>query len=469
MRFLSAGILMLAASGHAMANDASDKLAHDIFRELVEINTTEWSGSVTAAAEAMAQRLRSGGFSADDIQVLGANERKKNLVVRLRGTGKHAPVLLIGHLDVVEARREDWTYDPFKFTEKDGYFYGRGTQDMKDGDAIMVASLIRLRQEGFKPSRDIILALTADEESGDANGVDWLLQKHREMVDAEFVINHDGFSIASAHGKPVRFEVDSTEKVYADYLITASSAGGHSSLPVPDNAIYRLAASLERLAHFHFPFELSAVTRGYYERLATLETGQRADDIRAILAMPPDGAAEARLSMNPQDNSTMHTTCVATRLDGGHANNALPQRARATVNCRILPGHSPEEVRQALIGVLADPSLKVQYIDDVGQVRDTASDKTGNRPPPLKPEVFRPLDKVVAQMWPGLPVVPAMLVGTSDGAYTNAAGLPTYAIAGIAVDTNDIRAHGQDERLPVKSFYEGNEFFYRYLKTLTAR
>jgi acetylornithine deacetylase/succinyl-diaminopimelate desuccinylase-like protein len=466
----TAAALLLAGTGAVQADTdaASNALAHDIFKELIEINTTESVGSVTAASEAMAKRLRQAGFADADMQILGPNDRKKNLVVRLHGTGKHKPVLLIGHLDVVEARREDWTTDPFKFVEKDGYFFGRGTQDMKNGDAIMMATLIRLKKEGFRPSRDIILALTADEESGSSNGVDWLLKNHRELVDAEFVLNHDGNAITSDHGKPVYFEMDATEKVYGDFLLTATNPGGHSSLPVPDNAIYRITAALNRLAHYDFPFELNTVTRGYYERLSTIETGQRAADMKGILQTPPDPQAIARLSQDAVDHSIMRTTCVATRIEGGHANNALPQRARANVNCRILPGHSTEEVRRVLIDVFADPGIKVQYIDEKGEVRDTGSDRRGYPPPPLNPAVMKPLEKIVGEMWPGLKVVPAMSAGASDGVYTSAAGLPTYAAGGIAIDRDNIRAHGQDENLGAESFYRGNEFFYRYLKTLAS-
>lgn len=463
----AAAALLLTGTAHAQT-DPYNLLARDIFKELVEINTTDSVGDVTTASEAMAQRLRAAGFAPEDIQILGPNDRKKNLVVRLRGSGKHKPVLLIGHLDVVEARREDWTTDPFKLVEKDGYFFGRGTQDMKNGDAVMVTTLIRLKKEGFRPSRDIILALTADEEGGSSNGVEWLLQNHRDLIDAQFVLNHDGNSITSDHGKPLYFEMDGTEKVYGDFLLTATNPGGHSSLPVPDNAIYRIAAALERLARYDFPFELNNVTRSYYERMATIETGQRAEDIKAILATPPDRQAIERLSRDAVDHSIMRTTCVATRLDAGHANNALPQRARATVNCRILPGHSPEEVRHTLIDVVADPAVKVQYIDNKGEVRDTASDYRGYPPPPLLPEVMKPMEKLVAQMWPGLKVVPAMSAGASDGFYTSAAGLPTYVVGAIAIDKDNMREHGQDENVGVDSFYRGNEFFYRYIKLITS-
>jgi acetylornithine deacetylase/succinyl-diaminopimelate desuccinylase-like protein len=471
LALLCATPLASAASADSKGTETYNALARDIFRELIEINTTDTGrGSVTLASEAMAKRLRDAGFPAEDVQVLGPNDRKKNVVVRLRGTGKHKPVLLIGHLDVVEARPEDWTTDPFKFIEKDGYFYGRGTQDMKDGDAIMTTALIRLRKEGYKPSRDIVLAMTADEEGGTANGVDWLFKNHRELVDAEFVLNHDGSSISSEHGKPIVYKMESSEKVYADYVLTTTNRGGHSSQPTPDNAIYELMKGLENLSKYQFPFELTTITRAYYENMAKIETGQRAADMQAILKTPADPAAVARLSKDTVDNSILRTTCVATRLSGGHANNALPQRAEANVNCRIIPGHSLEEVRQDIVRVLANPNIKVQWVrDEDGELQDTASNRKGFPPPPLRPEVMQPLQKLVSEFWPGLHVVPAMSAGASDDVFVNDAGLASYAITGIDIDHNDHRAHGQDERLGVKAFYTGNEFFYRYLKALTSK
>ena len=464
-----AAALCSSAAAQAAPDAAANALALDIFKQLVEINTTDSVGNVTTASEAMAQRLLAAGFAAEDVQVVGPNERKRNLIVRLHGTGKHMPVLLIGHLDVVEARREDWTTDPFRFVEKDGYFYGRGTADMKNSDAIMVTNLIRLRKEGFRPSRDIIVALTAGEETGVANGVEWLLKERRDLVDAEFVVNNDGYSVLSENGKPLRYELYATEKVYADFRLTTTNRGGHSSLPRRDNAIYALAAGLTRLAAHEFPFELNDITRAYYQRMSAIEAGQRAADMRAITQTPPDAAAIDRLSQNPRDNATMRTTCVATRLSGGHANNALPQEARATVNCRILPGHTPEETRQALSAILADPSIKVQYLAVDGTPLDTASGSAGYPPPRLLPQVLQPLEHLVHEMWPGIPVIPAMSQGASDGVFTMAAGLPTYEITGIDQDSNDIRAHGKDERTRVQSFYQGLDFSYRYLKALTAK
>ena len=466
---LFCGLLLAAAGSAAHAAYPTDALAHDIFKELIEINTTDSVGNVTAASEAMAKRLRDAGFTDADMQIIGPNERKRNLVVRLKGTGKHKPVLLFGHTDVVEARREDWSTDPFKFVEKDGYFYGRGTQDMKSGDAIMVTALARLKKEHFKPSRDIILILTADEEGGKSNGVDWLLKNHRDLVDAEFAINHDGWSVISSGGKPQFFDMTSTEKVYGDYQLTTANKGGHSSEPTPDNAIYQLTDALGRLQKYEFPFELNAVTRGYYEQMAKLEGGERGADMRAILADPPDMAAVARLSKDPLDHSTLHTTCVPTRLAGGHANNALPQMALANVNCRVLPGHPLEAIRQEIIKVLDDPGVTVKFVADNFEVTDTAPDRKAYPPPPLNPAIMKPLDKVVAQFWPGLAVVPSQSSGATDGVYLNKVGIPTYVIAGIDVDRADVRAHGQDERVGVASFYTGNEFFYRFLKELTAR
>ena len=441
---------------------ATRTLALDIFKQLIEINTTDSVGSVTAAAEAMAQRFRDAGFPESDIQLLGPNDRKKNVVVRLHGSGKHKPVLLIGHLDVVEARREDWTTDPFKFVEQDGYFYGRGTSDMKDGDAIMSATLIRMKKEGYVPDRDIILAMTADEEGGGSNGVAWLVKNHRELIDAEFVLNHDGGGVLADHGKAVMMEVDAAEKLYGDFVLTATNPGGHSSLPRPENAIYELTDALTRIQHFQFPFELNNITRAYYERQVKISPPPRAADLEAILKTPPDMEAVARLSKDAMDNSTMHTTCVATRLSGGHANNALPQKAEANVNCRIEPGHSLEEIRLKLEEVVADPKVKVQFRENTGVLMDHGSDRHSYAPPAPRKDVF------VAQMWPGIPVIPDMSTGASDGVYTNAAGMPTYCVSGEEYDRDDVRAHGKDERIGVQAFARSVDFYYLFLKGVTT-
>ncbi len=453
----------------AHLDDATKQLSRDIFQQLIEINTTDSVGSTTTAAEAMRQRLLAAGLPAGDVVVMGPNDRKGNMVARLRGTGKGKAILIIAHLDVVEAKRSDWTTDPFQFVEKDGYFYGRGTQDMKDSDAIAVTTLIRFLKEGYKPNRDIVLALTADEEGGTFNGVAWLLQHQHDLIDADYVLNPDAGGVMTNKGKPIDVEVEATEKLYADFQLTATNPGGHSSLPTADNAIYEIADALGRLEKSPFPFELNTVTRAWFEQVAASETPEVNADIRAMLRTPPDAAAIARLSKNPRFNSTMRTTCVATRLSGGHADNALPQTAQALVNCRILPGHSKEEVRQDLLRIFADAKVAVRYKDPAtAEYLDKAPDTKAFLPPPLRPDVMNPLRELAAKMWPGAPVLPEMETGASDSIYTIAAGLPSYGINGVAIDADDIRAHGKDERLRVESFYDGVEFYYRFLKAITS-
>jgi acetylornithine deacetylase/succinyl-diaminopimelate desuccinylase-like protein len=472
LRFFAALTALLSSQllTAATLDNATRQMARDIFQHLIEINTTDSVGSTTLAAEAMAKRFLAAGFPAEDVKVLGPNSRKGNLVLRYRGTGTTGlkPMLIIGHLDVVEARREDWTTDPFKFIEKDGYFYGRGTQDMKVSDAIVVTDLIRLKREGYRPDRDIILALTADEEGGSSNGVDWLLKNHRDLVDAAFALNPDAGGVTTIGGKPLNVDVEANEKLYADFELDTTNPGGHSSLPVPDNAIYHIAAALSRLQHAPFPFELNPVTRTYFERRAALEPGQLAADMRAILKTPPDQAAIARLSKDARFNSLLHTTCVATRLKAGHANNALPQDAQAIVNCRILPGHGIEEIRLDLIRTFDDPKVTVKYVDNSYRVFDKAPDTKAFPAELPPPEVMRPLERVVDGMWPGAPVIPEMETGASDSVYTIGAGIPSYGISGVAIDQDDVRAHGKDERVRVSSFFDGVEFYYRYLKALTA-
>ncbi|HTM37027.1 MAG TPA: M20/M25/M40 family metallo-hydrolase [Terriglobales bacterium] len=465
--FLITAVLAFGGTLYAQLDEATKQFSRDIFKQLIEINTTESVG-VTPAAEAMAQRFRKAGFPERDIYIGGPNERNKNLVVRLHGSDKHNPVLLIGHLDVVEARPQDWTTDPFTFVEKDGYFYGRGTQDMKDGDAILVTTLLRFKEEGYVPDRDLILALTAAEEGGKDNGVEWLLKNHRDLLNAEFVLNHDGGEVQMDHDKPVAITVDATEKLYSDYQVVVTNPGGHSSLPRPDNAIYELANALVRLQHHQFPFELNSVTRAYYEHLAQVEPGQRAADILGVLRTPPDMDAVQRVSRDPIDNSRLHTTCVATRLEGGHANNALPGRAEAVVNCRILPGHSKQEVRDELARVFDDAQVQIRYIASNGDLSDTVTVQRAFAPPPPNPEVFHAVKTIAAKTWPGTPLFPTMATGASDAVYTMAVGLPTYGVSGIETERNDHREHGRDERVPAASFFRGVQFYYDFLKVLTS-
>jgi acetylornithine deacetylase/succinyl-diaminopimelate desuccinylase-like protein len=459
--------LIAQAPTPASAEDRA--LAHSILKELIEINTTDTPrGNVTTAAVAMQKRMLDAGFAPKDVQLLGPDARKQNLVVRIRAAGASTekPVLFLGHLDVVEALPSDWTTDPFMLVEKDGYFYGRGTQDMKDGDAAIVATFLRLHRDGFKPKRDLIFALTADEEGGKFNGARWLIENHRELVDAAFVINLDAGGVELLHGRPVVATVEATEKVYADYQVTALNRGGHSSLPRPDNAIYELTTALNKLRAYTFPFELNEVTRAYFGKMATQQAGQAAADMKAILATPPDMAAATRLSEEPSFNSNFRTTCVATRLTAGHANNALPQTAQAIVNCRIFPGHSPEEIRHELMQILGDDKLTVKYVSDAGAVSDAAPERKAIVPPAPIAAVFDPLTRLTAALWPGAPVAPVMENGATDSIYYAQAGIPCYGFSAIALELDDARAHGRDERLPTESFFKSLDFFYAFTKAL---
>src|SRR5437867_3368373 len=459
-------IVICAARGRTQVPDQTKQLAHDIFKQLIEINTTDSVGNVTTAAEAMAGRLRDGGFTNDDIRVAGPNERKKNLVARFRGTGKRKPILFIGHLDVVEALRSDWTTDPFEFIEKDGYFYGRGTEDMKAGDAILVTNFIRLKKEAYLPDRDLILALTADEEGGSSNGVDWLLREHRDWIDAEYCINLDGGEFEKDKDKRLLAGIQASEKVYVDFQFESRNPGGHSSVPSPDNAIYHLAGALARLHYLSFRLEVNEITRSYFQRNAAMESGQLAADMKAVAKQPPDPAAVKRLSAVPYYNSLLHTTCVATMLSAGHAPNALPQTARANVNCRIFPGEDPEEVHKALERVSNDPKVKVTVV-----AQHAADGKVVAvvpvPPSPLLPEVTQAMERVLGAVWPDVPLVATMSTGATDGKYTRIAGIPTYGIFCMFFDKNDNREHGKDERVGVQDFYDGVNFNYRLMKELS--
>ena len=442
----------------SFAQSPEQKAAREIFKQLIEINTTDSVGDNTRAAEAMAARFRAGGFAESDIQLLGPVARKGNLVVRFRGTGPARPLLFIGHLDVVEARREDWPADPFQFREQDGYFYGRGTSDMKGDDATLVAAFLRLKRENYRPSRDLILALTSDEEGGPANGIDWLVTKHRELIDAEYCINLDAGGGHIKNGKRVFMAMEAAEKVFLSFKLEATNNGGHSSLPTKDNAIYHLSDGLSRLGKFDFPVHLFDVTRTAFERGANIYGGQLGADLKMMVQNPADAGAVARLSAMPFYNAQLRTTCVATMLAGGHAENALPQLATATVNCRLLPVDQPAEIRRTLEAVLADPKIKV----------------TEMQVPVITP--YHPIDAGVMaavtaatnKLWPGLPVIPAMDTGASDGIYLIRAGIPTYGVSGIFGDEDDVRAHGRDERILVKSFDEAVDFVYDLVTRLSA-
>lgn len=432
-------------------------MARDFLRELIEIDTTHSTGNTTIAAEAMAAHLLAAGFAEEDVQVLGPTANRGNLVVRYRGRDfGRRPLLLLAHIDVVEADAADWTLDPFTFIEQDGYYYGRGTTDDKDEAAIHIANLIRLKQEGFQPDRDIIVALTADEEGGDDNGVVWLLANHPEMLDAEYALNEGGGGTIKA-GVHVSNNVQASEKIYQGYTLEFTNPGGHSSLPIKDNAIYHLADALIRIRAYDFPVALNEVTRLFFERSAELQNGEIAAAMRGVLQTPPDTAAAAFLSRTPSYNSRLRTTCVATMLDAGHAENTLPQRARATVNCRVLPGESVDAVQHTLVTIIGDEQLTINPIDEA-----MLSD-----PSALTPELLGAVEAITEDLWPGVPVIPTMSTGATDGLFLRNAGIPVYGVSGLFSDIDDIRAHGQNERILIKSYFEGQEFLYRLVTRLS--
>ena len=456
--FLFAGAL--PAQTTLTSNQAE---AREIFRELIEINTAWKAGSTTPAARAIARRFLAAGFPASDVTVIGpAGDKDSSVVVRMRGSSPTLkPILLIAHLDVVEALPADWSMDPFKLTEKDGFFYGRGTSDIKGGATTLAAALLRMKREGFVPKRTLILALTAGEEGGGGyNGMTWLIENHRDLIDAAFALNVDSGDPLIKNGKPMLRALQTSEKFYQSFSLEVTNKGGHSSLPTPDNAIARLAAAIGRVANYRFPVHLTETTRTYFQGSAQFETGQTATDMQAIGRNPDDSAAAARLSVSPFYNAQLRTTCVPTMIEGGHAPNALPQRARVVINCRILPGESVSETKAALIRVVSDDSVHVSAIDD------------GNRNPAaasaLSNQILTPLQQVTRRLWGNIPVIPQMETGATDGSPLRAAGIPTYGVSGIFLDMDDIRAHGRDERIMLKSFYDGVEYIYQLLRQFTA-
>jgi acetylornithine deacetylase/succinyl-diaminopimelate desuccinylase-like protein len=461
---LAACVSIVSAPQHpvnAEERSPQQQVAYDIYKELIEINTVTATGDTARAAEAMAARLRGAGFADAEVNVFSPAPRKGNLVARLRGTGARKPILLLAHLDVVPADPEDWSVDPFKLTEQDGYYYGRGTGDDKFMAAAFVTNLIRYKQEGYRPDRDIIVALETDEEilDRDAVGVQWLLKNHRDLIDAEFALNEGG-GVGLKAGKAIRNSVQTSEKVSLSYRLDVRNKGGHSSVPTRDNAIYHLAEALVRLAKFTFPLKLNETTRAYFERTAQFEDDQTAAEMRVLLSEKPQPAAMSfvRLAANPVYNAQLRTTCVATMLEGGHAVNALPQLASAKVNCRIMPGESVDDVKATLERVLADDRISVTQIDQ----------PVLSAPSALHEEIIGSIEKLSREFWPGAVVLPTMSAGATDGSYLRNAGIPTYGHSGLAGDINDIRAHGKDERVLVKSFYEGQEYLYRLVKMLAG-
>ncbi|HEX9562613.1 MAG TPA: M20/M25/M40 family metallo-hydrolase [Gemmatimonadaceae bacterium] len=459
-RAILAGTLLLLAAPTAMAQQTKwDSVARSLFKELIEINTQNSDGSTLKAAQSMAIRLKAAGFPDSDVVVLENAPRKGNLVARLRGrnSGKK-PILLLSHIDVVEARPEDWTLPPYTFIEKDGTFFGRGVADDKDESAIGLAVIMRMREEQYVPDRDVIVALTTDEEGGGANGVGWLIQNHRALIDAEFAFNEGGGGrlMDSVH---ISHDVQASEKKFQSFRFEALNPGGHSSVPRPDNAIRQLSAALVKVGPSIFPVHLNDVTRAYFTKLApTLDAAnpRLAAAMRAIVTNPEDTVAAAVIAEDPKYNSQLRTTCVPTMLEGGHASNALPQRARATVNCRVLPNETPAYVRATLERIVGDTSV---HVVQQGSARNSP-------PSPLTPELFGHIERITNEMWPGVPVIPTMGTGATDGSRLRLMGIPVYGVNGLFY--GDVNAHGMNERIPARSFYDGLEFMYRLVRAVTG-
>ena len=470
---ISISCFTAASAMHAQAPRAAttpqERLAREVYEELVEINTADSSGSVTRAARAMAKRFIDAGFPAADVQVLipESDTTKGNLVVRYRAAGnaKAKPLLLLAHLDVVAALRADWPRDPFTLFEENGFFYGRGSSDDKAMSAIFVANLLTYKAQGWKPDRDLILALTAGEESGYFNGVEFLLEKHKDLIDAAYAINEGGGGTLTGQGmnvKPLYLSVQAAEKVPENYTLTVTNSGGHSSVPLPDNAIYSLANGLTRLSRYTFPVALNPVSRGFFETTAKLATPEVATAMRAIAANPLDSSAAAKLSAEPRYASILRTTCVATLLSGGHATNALPQSATANVNCRIAPTSSADETLATLQRILADTAIKITYRDPVRELFPKSADA-------INPELMTAVTALTRQMFGDIPVIPVMSTGATDGRFLRAAGIPTYGVSGIFSLPGETNAHGRDEKLRTKSFYDGLAFLDALVRRLAAK
>jgi acetylornithine deacetylase/succinyl-diaminopimelate desuccinylase-like protein len=458
LRFLIlTSLFAISVIGQTMPPDSERQLARDIYKELIEIRSGYTTGATTPAAEAMAARLRAAGFPEADIFVGGAIPTKANLVVRYHGSGRRKPILLLAHTDVVEAKREDWSMDPFQFIERDGYFYGRGTADDKAQAAVWIATLLRYRREDFRPDRDIIVALTADEEGGGPyNGVQWLIKNKRDLIDAEFCLNEGGWG-EIAGGKKISNDIQVSEKYVINFRLEVRNKGGHSSIPIADNAIYHLASALERLSKFGFPMKINEVTRAYFEAMAKIDTGPLKND----LARAAGGSTEAMQKVAQASaawNATLRTTCVATQIEGGHAKNALPQLAAANVNCRVLPDETAEYVQNTLKRIIGDDQVSLTISGDVS--KGPAS--------PMRQDVLKAVSRLTDTLWPGVPTVPIMVMGATDGLYLRAIGIPTYGVQGFFMDRDDIRFHGRDERMGVTSFFEGQTFLYELVKALSG-
>jgi len=461
-RSLTLGLAALLSTAAAAAPPAGDDEAafRATYKELVETNTTLSAGSCTLAAERMAARLRAAGFPERDLHLIVApgHPKEGNLVAVLPGSNPSAKgILLLAHIDVVEANRADWERDPFTLVEENGFFYARGSSDDKAQAAVWVDMLARMKREGYRPKRTIKMALTCGEETAGAfNGAEYLAASHRDLIDAEFGLNEGAGGLLGPDGKPMILNIQAGEKFPQNYRFEVTNPGGHSSRPVKENAIYRLSDALVKLRAYDFPIESNPATRGYFSAMAKLTEGPVGRAMAAFAANPADTAAAQTLAAaNPSWNGILHTTCVATMLEGGHATNALPQRARANVNCRIFPGTSVEQVRQALERVVADPQVRITALETRSKV---------SAPPPLTDRIVGPARQVAQEMWPGVPLVPAMAAGATDAAFLTPVGIPTYGLSGFFSDAEGSHAHGLNERMGVKSLMEGRRYLYRLVK-----
>ena len=459
-----AAVLVLALPPYCLAQataaeeTAHETMAREILAELIAANTAPSGGNdLRAAVSGLVTRLKNAGFSDEDIEIVAETEKLPNLLVRYRSDqARDRPILMMAHLDVVEALPEDWTVDPFFMSEKDGYFYGRGTTDNKAGAAILVANFVRLKREGYVPERDLIIMLTADEESTGA-GARLLVGPHRELIDAEFALNTDGGMIILQNDEPRAFVMQTSEKVYVSFTLEATDPGGHSSVPRADSPISRLSRTLVDLQEFRFPIDLNETSRAFFRLWAPMAPAEARPVIERILEDPDDPQLSAKLVEHPYFNSLARTTCVATQLEGGHAENALPQTARATVNCRVLPQSSAEETHNVLTAMAAKNGVTVTQI----------APALASPPSPLDPSIVDPVEEVANEMWPGITVIPEMSTGATDGLFVRNAGIPVYGVSAIAEDPDDFRAHGQDERIRARSYYDALEYWYRLVKVLS--
>jgi len=460
MPWIIAVIAALPAAAVGQDRNADLARFRSLYKELVEINTTQSVGDCTHAANAMAARLKAAGFAPGDVHIVvpPGHPKRGNLVAILHGTDPQAKaILLLAHIDVVEARREDWTRDPFKLVEENGYFYARGVADDKAMAAIFTDLMLRYRREGYRPGRDIKLALTCGEETPeDFDGARYLVEHEKPLIDAEFAINENGSGVLDKNGKRVAITMQAGQKVQQHFQLEATGPGGVSSGPPKDTPIYEMGRALARIAAFDFPLNISASSKAYLAGMSKLESGQKADDMRALLKDPPDPAAAARMAQSdPRVNSMLRTTCAAVKVDAGEAESALPRRATALLDCHIAPGETAQQTQGTLAKIIADPKIRIEAVGDPG---------LQSPPPPISEKILAPARKVAEAMWPGVPLIPYPVNGADDGRFLTPAGIPTYGLSGLFREPGNDGTHGLNEHIRVQSLYEGRDFLYSVVK-----